>query len=102
MRISYITTVAALTAVTVAKPHLHGHRHAHEVVKRVPQPDKIVYAPAVIETVVKYVLDGHDVSAEDVRLGLANGTLEWGADGILSSSTKATSALATPPRYPGS
>jgi hypothetical protein len=97
MRISHIATLAAVTAVTIAKPRLYGHRHAHEVVKRVPQPDKIVYAPVVIETVVKYVLDGHDVSAEDVRLGLANGTLEWGADGILSSSAQATLALATPP-----
>jgi hypothetical protein len=52
--------------------------------------------------VIKYVLDGHEILEEDVRLGLANGTLEWGADGNLSTSSKAPAALPTPPPPPAS
>jgi hypothetical protein len=97
MRIQSIATFAALAAVTVAKPHRHVHRHAHEVDRRAALPDKVVYAPVAIETVIKFVLDGHDISEEEVRQGIANGTLEWDGDGNLFSSTKLPIALATPP-----
>jgi hypothetical protein len=100
MRISHIASLAAVVAVTVAKPHPYAHRYAHALMKREAHPENVVYAPVAIETVIKYILDGHDISAEDVRLGLANGTLEWGPDGSLSTSTKVTVALATPPPSP--
>jgi hypothetical protein len=100
MRISHIATLATVAAVTVAQPRAYGHRHAHTVVKRAPRPDTVVYAPVTMETVIKYVLDGHEISEEDVRLGLANGTLEWGADGNLSTSSKAPVAFPTPPPAP--
>lgn len=95
MRLVHIATLTAVVGVTVAKPRPHVHHRAHGVVHRAAQPDKVVYAPVTIETVVKYVLDGHDISVEDVRAGLANGTLEWGADGNLSVSAKAPVTIAT-------
>jgi hypothetical protein len=100
MRIASIATLAAVTVVTVASPRPYGHRHAHAIVKREARPDAVVYAPVTIETVIKYVLDGHDISEEDVRVGLANGSLEWGSDGNLSTSAKAAAAVATPPPAP--
>ncbi|EAT81986.1 hypothetical protein HBH56_104040 [Parastagonospora nodorum] len=100
MRIASIATLAAVAAVTAASPRVYGHRHAHQVVKRDARPDAVVYAPVTIETVIKYVLDGHDISEEDVRAGLANGSLEWGADGNLSTSAKASEPVATPPPAP--
>ena len=73
--------IAAAAATAVAKPHGHAHRHI-DVVKRA---DPAI--PAVpVETVVVYELNGHLISEEDVRNGIANGTLSWGEDGNLSSS----------------
>lgn len=95
MRLVHIVSLTAVTGVTVATPRPHVHHRAHGVAQRAPQPDKVVYAPATIETVVKYVLDGHDISVEDVRSGLANGTLEWGADGNLSYSAEVPATIAT-------
>jgi hypothetical protein len=100
MRIAHIATFAVVTTATAAKPHPHIHRHVHGVVKRDARPETVVYAPAAIETVIKYILDGHDISVEDVRLGLVNGTLEWGADGNLSTSAKVAGPLATPDPSP--
>jgi hypothetical protein len=100
MRIAHIATLAAVATVTAAKPRPHIHRHAHGVAKRDTRPEAVVYAPVAIETVIKYILDGDDISVEDVRLGLANGTLEWGADGNLSNSAKVAGPLATPAPSP--
>ena len=100
MRISHIATIAAVASVTAAKPRHYVHRHAHEAAKRDARADNVVYAPAAIETVTKYVLDGHDISEEEVRQGLTNGTLEWGSDGNLSSSVKVNLAVATPAPSP--
>ncbi|KAH7068156.1 hypothetical protein BKA63DRAFT_423691 [Paraphoma chrysanthemicola] len=96
MRISDIATIAAVAGVAAAGPHGYLHRHAH----RDARPDAVVYAPAAIETVLKYILDGHEISADDVRQGIANGTLEWGADGILSTSALAPVAIPTPKPKP--
>jgi hypothetical protein len=106
MKILPIAIFSAVAAVTVASPHprLHRHRYAHELAKREAQPDVVVYAPVATETVIIYVLDGHDISAEEVRQGLANGTLEWGSDGVLSTSQApvafATTAPSTAPAAP--
>lgn len=100
MRISHIATIAAVASVTAAKPRPHGHRHPHDKRHVHARADNVVYAPAAIETVIKYVLDGHDISADEVRQGIANGTLEWGADGNLSTSVKPAFALATPAPSP--
>jgi hypothetical protein len=102
MKIGHIAAIAAVAIVTVAKPQRYVHRLAHEVAKRVARPGNILYAPVKIETIIKYVLDGHEISEEEVRLGLANGTLEWGSDGNLSTSAKGPIALPTPPPPPPS
>lgn len=100
MWIARIAIIAAVAVVTIAKPHRYVHHHAHGVAKREVRHDNVVYAPVAIETVIKYVLDNHDISAEDVRLGLANGTLEWGPDGNLSVSEAVPVALPTSPPSP--
>jgi hypothetical protein len=100
MRISHIATIAAVASVTAAKPRAYVHRHAHDKRNVHARADNVVYAPVAIETVIKYVLDGHDISADEVRLGIANGTLEWGSDGNLSSSVKVALAIATPAPSP--
>jgi hypothetical protein len=93
MRVEYIITATALAAITVAKPH-HMHRrvHPHGQIKR-----GTVYAPAAVETQIVYWLDDHAISEEEVHEGIANGTLMWGNDGVLSTSTSGPVALPTPP-----
>ncbi|KAF1831157.1 cell wall synthesis protein [Decorospora gaudefroyi] len=96
MKFQYIVTGAALAAVTAAKPHhIHRRAHAHGLDKRAA-PDAIVYAPAATETKIIYWLDDHAISEEEVRQGIANGTLMWGDDGVLSTSTDRPVALPTP------
>lgn len=84
---SHIAIVVAIAAVSIAKPHAHVHRPAHRVFQNVVRHDAIVYAPAAVETIILYELDGHPISEEEVRQGIANGTLVWDDDGILSTST---------------
>ncbi|KAF1945903.1 SUN-domain-containing protein [Clathrospora elynae] len=93
MRLQYVS-LAALAAVTAATPH-HMHRHAHGVAKR-DDEDGLVYAPAVTQTKIVYWLDDHSISEKEARQGIANGTLTWGDDGNLSTSTTGPSALPTP------
>jgi hypothetical protein len=93
MRIQYIITATALAAVTAAKPHhLHRHAHTHGSLKR-----GTIFAPAAVEIEIVYWLDDHAISEEEVSQGIANGTLMWGNDGVLSTSTSSPVALPTPP-----
>lgn len=65
------------------------------------RPDSAVYAPAPVETIIVYELDGHLISEEDARRGIANGTLRWGDNGRLSTSVNLPVALpTTPPSAP--
>ncbi|KAF9739784.1 hypothetical protein PMIN06_007167 [Paraphaeosphaeria minitans] len=81
----YLYVVLATAAVTaLAKPHGHVQAHRHAAVAR--RAATAVYVPGPVETVVIYELNGHSISEEEVRNGIANGTLTWGEDGILSSS----------------
>lgn len=77
-----VLALAAAAAAAVAKPHGHAHRHI-DAGKRA---NVVVPAAAPVETVIVYELNGHLISEDDVRNGIANGTLSWGEDGILSSS----------------
>ena len=88
MRIQAIIIFAATGTLARAKPHPHVHHHAHEISKRHGRPDNVVYAPAAIETKIVFELDHHSISEQEVRQGIANGTLMWGDDGILSTSTR--------------
>lgn len=97
MKYHYIAIFAAAAAVTAAKPHQRIHRHAQAHAARMARPDSALYAPASVETVIVYELDGRLISEEEARRGIANGTLRWGDDGILSSSNKLPVALPTTP-----
>lgn len=83
--------IVAAAATALAKPH--GHAHRHGIAKR---GSPVVYAPGPVETVIVYELDGHSISEDDVRKGIANGTLTWGEDGNLSSSIPVVSLVAIP------
>lgn len=102
MKHIYITIVAAAVAIAAAQPHQRAHRHARAHVVRTARPSSALYAPAPVETVIVYELDGRIISEEEARQGIANGTLRWGDDGILSSSIKGPVALPTAPPTPSS
>ncbi|KAI8943209.1 hypothetical protein NX059_001234 [Plenodomus lindquistii] len=95
MRVENITIVAALVAGAAASPYSLRHRHAHGLVKRQSRADSVVYVPAATVTSIVYWLDDHAISEDEVRQGIANGTLIWGDDGVLSTSTNVPIALAT-------
>lgn len=98
MKLQYITTLAAVVVVVAAKPHHYMHRRAHDAAKRNARADSVVYVPAATVTSIVYWLDGHSITEEDVRQGIANGTLMWGEDGALSSTVSIIRpiSLATP------
>jgi hypothetical protein len=93
MRIGYIITAAALAVITAAKPH---HMH-HRVHVRGPIKRGTIFLPAAVEIHIVYWLEDHAISEEEVREGIANGTLMWGNDGALSTSTSSPVALPTSP-----
>jgi hypothetical protein len=92
-----IAILAAVIATAAAKPQQHLHRHARAYDVRMARPDSVVYAPVPIETVIVYELEGHLISEAEALQGIANGTLRWGDDGILSTFTNAPITLPTPP-----
>ncbi|KAF2000960.1 glycoside hydrolase family 132 protein [Amniculicola lignicola CBS 123094] len=80
------------------RAHRHGRVHdLRAVAKRQDPATAIIYVPGPIETVLVYVLDGHPISENDVRNGIANGTLYWGDDGALTSSVAGLAPVQTPP-----
>ncbi|KAH7132652.1 hypothetical protein B0J11DRAFT_548491 [Dendryphion nanum] len=83
-----LSTVIALTAVTTtvaASPHRHVHRRwARGEMKR-QNTDTEIYVP--VATVIVYVLNGQLISEDEVRQGIVNGTLVWGDDSNLSTSS---------------
>lgn len=90
MRCITLATVAVAAVVVNAHPHRHARGHFHSAnAKRMPAP-AMVYQPGPVATVVVYVLNGQPISEDEVRQGIANGTLIWGDDGNLSTSTVAT------------
>ena len=95
MRYQYIAIFAAAAGVTVAKPHQRIHRHAQAHVRRMARPDNAMYAPAPVETIIVYELDDRLISEEEARRGIANGTLRWSDDGVLSSSVQGPVVLPT-------
>lgn len=97
MRHHYIAIFAAAVAITAAQPSQRAHRHTRAHVARMARPDSALYAPAPVETVIVYELDGRLISEEEARQGVANGTLRWGDDGILSSSIRGPVPLPTTP-----
>ncbi|KAF1972447.1 SUN-domain-containing protein [Bimuria novae-zelandiae CBS 107.79] len=88
----YVAVAFATAAATaLAKPHgYHARRHA-VAAKRA---DLVVHVQGPVATVVVYELNGQKITEDDVRNGIANGTLTW-VDGVLSSS-----AVVAPPPTP--
>lgn len=100
MRCTTLATVAVAAVAVSAHPHKHARGHVHGIVaKRLPAP-ALVYQPGPVATVVVYVLDGQPISEDEVRQGIANGTLIWGDDGNLSTSTTATPTPVPLPTQP--
>ncbi|KAF2470084.1 SUN-domain-containing protein [Lindgomyces ingoldianus] len=93
----FAVIVAVIAALAAAQPHGHSHRHGSRSLSKRSLVKAAVYAPGPVETVIVYELDGHKISEQEVRQGIANGTLVWGDDGNLSSSAVATATLTSTP-----
>jgi len=100
MRLQHIAIITALGIGGSATPHSLNHHHVHKPVKRGAWPDNVVDVPVATVTSIIYWLDGHSIPEEEVRQGIANGTLVWGDDDILSTSTNGPVVLATPAPTP--
>lgn len=98
MKLKHIAIITALGLVASAKPHPLNHRRAHRLVNR--GPDNVVIVPVATVTSIIYWLDGHSIPEDEVRQGISNGTLVWGDDNILSTSTSGSVALVTPAPTP--
>lgn len=96
MKLQHVAIAIMLGIGASATPHSLNHRRAHKLVKRGVQPDNIVDVPVATVTTIIYWLDGHSIPEDEVRQGIANGTLVWGDDDILSTSTNGPVVLATP------
>lgn len=104
-KMKVVTLVLTLTAsgLVLAQPHAGGHHHGHahmhqrhegtNVVKRVASP----VADSAIAVATVYMLAGKEISANEVQQGIANGTLIWADDGVLSSTNVAAPASSATP-----
>lgn len=103
MKFTTIAVAAASAGVVVAQPHAHNHRHFHEKRGAVTT----VTQSAAAQTAYAYVLDGHQISVDEVCKGIENDSLKW-ADGTApagvtcskSSSTTTWSSTTTPSTTP--
>ncbi|TKA74195.1 hypothetical protein B0A55_05139 [Friedmanniomyces simplex] len=99
-----ISLLSAAIAVVAAVPHQHKHQHAHE--KR--QWDQgqgsqdvtnVDYAVVPGPTVMVYVLNGQPITEDEVRQGIANGTLVWENGGQLSVASSSVAPTSTSSAY---
>ena len=91
MRLIRFTAILALSnGVVIARPSHNRHPHAHPHLPRSASED-------AIDTVFIYEFNGHTISAEEVKEGIANGTLVY-ANGavVLAQSASAADADKTP------
>lgn len=82
-----LALLTAAVSVAAAQPHA-AHRHAH-LHKR--DATEVAWVPG--PTVVAYVLNGQPISEEDVKQGIANGTLVW-SNGSIEPASQASQASA--------
>jgi hypothetical protein len=90
MKFSSIALTTVSASIALAQPHNHGHQHVH-IHKR--DVTETAWAPG--PTAYKYVLNGQEISAEEVCEGLQDNELKFvdGQDpGVCSSSTWSSSA----------
>jgi len=73
MKITSIAWTAASATLVLAQPHNHGHRHLHEQHKR----DVTVTSWAPGPTDYVFVLDGQEISAQEVCAGLEDNELKF-------------------------
>ncbi len=90
MKLTSIALTAASASVALAQPHNHGHHHLHQHNQR----DVTVTSWAAGPTDYVYVLDGKEISAQEVCDGIEDKELEFvdGADPGVCSSTAATTS----------
>ncbi|KIX05429.1 uncharacterized protein Z518_06301 [Rhinocladiella mackenziei CBS 650.93] len=93
MKISPIALTAASASVALAQPHIHAHRHLHEHKQR----DVTMTSWAPGPTAYVYVLNGKEISAEEVCEGLKSNELKFvdGQDPGVCSTTSTSIAPAT-------
>lgn len=96
MKHAIIALVGAV-AVSAAKPHNHGHQHAHHARRDEPEKVATEYAPG--PTVVVYELNGSFITDDEVQQGLKNGSLVLANDGQLSSAAPSSVASSTQAPY---
>lgn len=98
MKFSQLALTAVSASVALAQPHNHAHRHLHE---RKRDVTKTAWAPG--PTSYKYILDGQEISPEEVCQGLKDNELKFidGEDpGVCSSSSSSTSSSTTSTQDP--
>ncbi len=100
MMLPFFILSMVLSVLTTAKPHSHMHRHVREVERRDIGSKVVMYEPAGTQAKVIFVLDNQVISEEEVRQGIANGTLYLGQDGNLSTSIRLPVVLPTPSPSP--
>ncbi|EXJ83141.1 hypothetical protein A1O1_06760 [Capronia coronata CBS 617.96] len=92
MKLTSIALTAAAATVAVAQPHNHAHRHLHEHKQRAVTMTTYAASP----TAYVYLLDGQEISAEEVCDGLQDNALKFvdGSDpGVCSSSAAASTSI---------
>ncbi|KAK6437463.1 Sperm-associated antigen 4 protein [Oleoguttula sp. CCFEE 5521] len=100
--------VLLLSVAALASAAQHQHQRHHHVAKRDPTPVEVISVPG--PTVIVYELNGRFINEDEVREGLANGTLVLAQNGKLSSAPSSTSVapetqaayVAPPPPSPTS
>lgn len=103
MKIAAFALTAASAAVVLAQPHNHGHRHVHEHNKR----DVTVTSWAPGPTDYVFVLNGQEISAQEVCAGIEDNELKFVDDSdpgvcaslvaTTSSTTSTTTTTSSPP-----
>ncbi|KAI9722202.1 MAG: hypothetical protein M1828_004885 [Chrysothrix sp. TS-e1954] len=81
-------TILVASSFVASQPRLnHAHQHLRHIGRRAAGPDQAV------NTIVIYELNGHQITAADVKQGIENGTLVWTNDpDVLPTSSQDFSA----------
>ncbi|KAK0940158.1 Sperm-associated antigen 4 protein [Friedmanniomyces endolithicus] len=93
-----ISLLSAAIAVVAAVPHQHKHQHAHEK-RQYNEVTNVNYDVVPGPTVMVYVLNGQPITEDEVRQGIANGTLVWENGGQLSVASSSAAPTSTSAAY---
>lgn len=94
MKVNSIALTAVAATAALAQPHVHKHRHLHEHKER--DVTETAWSPGPTSYV--YMLNGQEISAEEVCEGLEDNELKFvdGKDPGVCSQTSTTSTWAAP------